>query len=478
MLSVALVNIPQSIEERYGSLTGLSPELPLLGPAFLARYLGRNGYDVSLFDHVNLTMAQSLGVLRRFDVVGISTYIVNYEVAKRMAKELRRFNPEVIIVFGGPHATLFPSDFNGSEVDYLVAGEGEIPMLEILRAIDQGREPADMPGLYRREGGTLQGRGKAEIVSDLDDIGEPDVGQYNLNSYHPPAHVLGRKVVHTLTSRGCPFKCSFCAASELMQRRIRYRSVDSVMRELWSYRNMGYDSVIFYDDIFTLHKNRVYELCNAMVESGLGMRWACFTRTQCVDADLCRAMKRAGCYLVTFGCESFNDKTLKLLRKGLTSDVNVKGVIAAYEGGVLANSSFMVGLPGETAEDIERTIGIAMRSKLTFGVFPIFEPFKGTPIYEVCKERGSWQALEGQGNALLPSQKEVWVPDTLSRDQVVRLAGKAFFLFYFYPPRMLRILRYLLLSMPPRRSWKFFKGGLAFFVNIARRKSSQHMTHY
>lgn len=478
MISVALANIPQTKEERYGSLTELSPELPLLGPAFLARYLKRHGHDVVLFDHVHLSMQESIDILEDFDVVGFSVYIVNYVVAMQMARELKRRNPDLVIVFGGPHATLFHPDFNGGEVDYLVAGEGEIPLLEILNALKEKREPLDLPGLYRSRGGELVGSGKADPVDNLDEIGPPDVGQYDLSNYHPPSHVLGNKVIHTLSSRGCPFKCSFCAASELMSRRIRYRSIESILDELLKYKSVGYDSVIFYDDIFTLDRRRVIDLCREMISRKLNMKWTCFTRTQCVDKDLCDLMRRAGCYLVTFGCESANDKTLNLLRKGLTQEVNSKGIDIASQSGLLTSSSFMIGLPGESEIDIIETIQYARRSRLLFAVFPIFEPFKGTPIYDTCLERGSWHELEGQANTLLPSQAEVWVPDTMQREDVVRLAGKAFFSFYFYPPRLLRLAHYLFFRMPLRRSWRLLRGGVRFFLNVSRRKTSQHMTHY
>jgi hypothetical protein len=137
----------------------------------------------------------------------------------------------------------------------------------------------------------------------------------------------------------------------------------------------------------------------------------------------------------------------------------------------------MVGLPGETAEDIRRTIEFARKSPLVFAVFPIFEPFRGTPIYELCKQTGAWQVIEGEPNRLLQDQPEVWVPHGISRAEIVALARQGFREFYFHPRRMRKLLAHALLTLPPARSFRLFRGGLSYFLR-ARRAAPQKNTHY
>lgn len=476
MLKIALINPPLSIEEHYGSMKDVAPNFPLLGIAFLSSYLKPFGFDVDLLDHSDIPFSQSLRILKWYDVVGFTAFITNYKTIIELCDQLH--NEGITTIVGGPHATLFPFDFERASIDYVISGEGELPFRELLTSIIQNRSVNKTAGLAYNKNGRFIYNSKASFIADLDKIGPPDVDKYDLEKYYPPAHVRGKKVIHTLTSRGCPFKCAFCAASEIMSRKIRYRSVSSVIEELKRYSDMGYDSIMFYDDIFTLNTKRVYKLCNEVIKQGLKFKWSCFTRTQCTTRDMCAAMKSAGCYLITFGCESANNKTLRLLKKGLTVEDNIQGINMAHNAGILTCSSFMVGLPGESAKDILNTITFAKKSNLTFAVFPIFEPFKGTPIYKTCKKTGVWKIIEGESNQLLSNQDAVWVPHGLDRRAVVSLARKAFKEFYFQPERMIKLINHSLFALPPKRSFRFIKGGVSYFCKFLKQSKSQHFTHY
>lgn len=477
-MRIALVNPPISAAEQYGSMKDLAPELPLLGIAFLSTYVKRHGFDVDLLDLAGTSPEESVNRLRDYDVIGFSSYITNHAAITKLASRLKSKGRTIIV--GGPHATIFPTDFEASDVDYVVSGDGELPLAEILVAIRDARDPGPVSGIARREAdGTLTLNGKAETINDLDLIGPPDVQKYDLSRYYPPVHIRGRKVIHTLFSRGCPYKCTFCAAAETMGRRVRNRSVTAAIDELKRYRDAGYDSVMFYDDIFTVSSRRVLDFCSALIKAGLKLKWTCFTRADSVkNKEMLAAMKEAGCYMMTFGCETANDKTLKLLQKGMTQANNVEGIAAAFEAGILTTSSFMIGLPGECEQDILRTISFARDSRLTFAVFPIFEPFRGTPVFDVCKRLGSWQRIEGDRNQLVQDQEEIWVPDGISRSEVVGLARRAFREFYFKRRRGIELARYLLFALPPLRTLRFLKGGASFFYGTGKKPRSQHNTHF
>ena len=477
MNKVALVNPPTSIEENYGSMKDLAPDFPILGIAFLSSYVKKYGFDLDLLDLSTTSQKEAESILRRYDLIGFSAYVTNYRSIIELAGKLKANNN--IIVVGGPHATLCAEDFNSSNIDFLVAGDGELPIMELLSALKEERNINSVSGLFRQnENFEFRVNSAGEMIDNLDLIGPPDIEKYDLGKYYPPVHIKGKKVIHTLTSRGCPHKCSFCAAAEVAGRRIRFRSVESIISEMLYYQRYGYDSIIFYDDIFTIRPKRVYELCKAIMKRKLDIKWACFTRTDCVNFDMLKIMKEAGCYLITYGCESINDKTLMVLKKGLTSRDNIKGVEMTAKAGILSNSSFMIGLPGESRDDILNTINFARNSDLTFAVFPIFEPFKGTPIYEVCKRTGSWQTIQGQYNQMLLDQSEVWVPDGMSRSDIVLLARKAFREFYFKPKRLARIISYILFDLPHERSLRFMKGGVSFFARHFNKSHSTHYTHY
>jgi len=475
-LKIALINPPLSAEEHYGSLKEMSPDLPLLGIAFISSYLNKFGFNIDLLDHGLMSFSQSLEILKSYDVIGFSAFITNYNVIIQLAEKLK--NNRNIIIVGGPHATLFPYDFTNSAIDYVISGEGELPLKEILVSITENRHVNHLAGLGYNKNGNFVYNSKSAIISNLDVIGPPDNKKYDLRKYYPPVHIRGKRVIHTLTSRGCSFKCSFCAASEVMGRRMRYRGLSSVIEELKYYKDLGCDSVMFYDDLFTLNKRRLNRFCNELIKHNMKFKWSCFTRTDCLSSDMCKAMKESGCYLITFGCESANDKTLKLLNKGLSHEDNIRGINMANNAKILTCSSFMIGLPGETENDILNTIDFAKKSNLTFAVFPIFEPFKGTPIFEKCKEMGEWKIIEGKSNQLLLNQDAVWVPRDLERSQVVLLARKSFKDVYLEPKRMIKVIKHVLFSLPPQRLFRFSKGGLSFFSKSLKKSESQHYTHY
>jgi len=468
VLKVALVNPPFNKEGYYGDLKSLAPELPLLGIAFLSSYVKNFGFDIKLLDLTLTSLDEATEVLCNFDIVGFSVFITNYNTVIALSRKIKIIKNNIIIIIGGPHPTLFPLDFQESEVDFIVSGEGELPFKEILTALLNDRPVSHMPGLgYRNEKKMLMLDGKAPYIDDLDMIGPPDLRKYDLKRYYPALHVQGKKVIHTVTSRGCPYQCSFCAAAAIMGRHIRFRKTPSIINELISYKDLGYDSIIFSDDTFTVNKERIIELCKAMIKHKLNFKWMCYARTDnCTDKDMLNIMREAGCYLIHFGCESANDKTLKLLNKGLTNEINAKAINIVSGANIFASSGFMVGLPGETIGDIMNTINFVKQSNLTFAVFPIFEPFKGTAIYEVAKKMGSWQKIKGDSNQLLLNQDEIWVPDSISRAEVLLLSRKAYTEFYSKPKRLIRIAKYALLYQPPSRAFSFIKTGLSCFTRF------------
>jgi anaerobic magnesium-protoporphyrin IX monomethyl ester cyclase len=478
-MKTAIINPPGSVEENYGAMAGLAPILPQLGISFLGTYLQRRGHEVDVYDFQVTPKSQAVEACLKYDVIGFSCYITNIKVVSELIGEIKKAKPEIIIIVGGPHVTLFPEDFQDLQVDYLVCGDGEIPMTELLNSLARGNRSVDIKGVCHLSVSKCIKKEKADVINDLDLIGPPDLQDFDYTLYRPPSHVLGRNVIHTMTSRGCPFSCSFCAAAEVMGRKMRYRSIDSILSELKSYEASGFDSIMFYDDIFTINKARVVELCRRMIKQKINLKWICWSRTNtCLDLDMLRIMKDAGCYLIVFGCESIHEKTLSLLKKGLTFKDHVHALELCRKVKIDTYASFMIGLPGETKNDILQTIDFACKSSLLFSVFMIFEPFQGTPIYEVCKSTGRWEKSSGgDSNSILVDQEEIWIPNGFTRQDIISLSGKAFRDFYFYPPRALRIARHLT-KLPIERSSRFVIGGAKYFVKNIWQKTSTSNAHY
>jgi anaerobic magnesium-protoporphyrin IX monomethyl ester cyclase len=473
---IALLIPPMQREENYGDMAAAAPELPSLGLAFIAKYLKIKGIECDLLDlSVDKNINDHfLANIKSYALVGMPVFITSVPNVLRFAEKIKHLNDSCLIAVGGPHATLFPEDLLRSIVDFVVTGDGEIPFYHIYKNILAGDyDFSAIKGIYYKNDKHYNYTGPGESVNHLDEIGAPLVEQYNYNYYYPPIHTLGKKVIHTLTSRGCPYNCTFCAAAQIMGRRVRLRSVDDVINEISDYKKHGFDSVIFYDDVFTISRQRTIELCKKIIKRKLDIKWYCFTRTDLIDKEVLNYMRDAGCYLVTFGCESGNDKTLKLLRKGLNVEKNYRGIEMVYEAGMESTSSFMIGLPREDYNDIENSIRFAVQSKLTFAVFPVFEPYKGTPIYDICKETGSWIIDERFKNKLLGNQEEIWVPHGMDRSKIEQYTRKGFIDFYLRPKRIYRIAKNILFYLPMERKMKFINSALQYFIIKKYLKPSQ-----
>lgn len=479
-MKVVLINPPLDRINNYGSLTDLAPELPPLGLAFVSAYLKKCNVDVTFYDMSCKRFEDVEEVAIGADIVGFTSFITNYDIVKELSRELKAIKSNLFIVVGGPHATLFPEDFFDSKIDYICRGEGEMAMEKLIASLKENVKTINIDGIIDNNDESkfskINTRG-AEVLS-LDSIGKPDLSNLILGQYLPPVHILGRKVIHTLTSRGCPFSCKFCAAAEVMGRKMRFRSIDSIIEELTEYKNAGYDSIMFYDDIFTVNNDRVISLCRKMIERKLHLKWSCFTRSNVAkNCEMLNLMRKAGCYLITFGFESANPKTLDLIQKDLTLEDNRVALSLCSAVGIRTCSSFMIGLPGERREDILKTIDYARDTSLTFAVFPIFEPFKGTPIFEICKNMGKFVELGGVKNSLLKNQDEVWLPEGFSREEIVSLSRTAFKRFYLKPFRILSIFCHSL-RLPLKRAFKFIKGGLSYFLSLSKSYDSKFNTHY
>ena len=232
------------------------------------------------------------------------------------------------------------------------------------------------------------------------------------------------------------------------------------MEELRQHKQNGVDTIIFYDDLFTADTERVKDFCHRMLEEKLNLKWCCWSRTNTfTDDSMLSLMHESGCYSVNFGCESVHNKTLDFLDKGVTHEQNVLGIKKAAQHGIPSFSSFMLGLPNETAEEMKQTILFATRSSLTFAVFPIFDPVIGTPIYEDCKRLGAWE-------------NGIWSPHSCSREEIVKLAKYALWRFYLTSPRRLyKLTVHVLFRLSHKRSVHCIKAGAGVFFHALFQKN-------
>lgn len=336
-------------------------------------------------------------------VIGVSSISATSDYALLVARLAKTLFPESYLVMGGPHASYeWRAILEGHRyVDAVVRGEGEAPftrLVERLLAAPTGdHEFPEVPGVAWRNGrGEPVSSGWFAGVEDLDGLGWPDVY----------AHLLNRDDYgcftspHFITSRGCPFQCSFCSTATFSQRRIRYRSVASVLEEITYYWDRyGFTDFAFDDDIFTVHRKRTLALCEAIEAAPFAGRapWGCSTRLDCIDDEVIEALYRAGCTKIFFGVESGDHEVHYRFAKGrhLLDDFKEK-IGALYARGMEPRLNFILGLPGETRETVRSIVELIRDFPGIPCSFSFLSIFPGTPLADRLKELGI--RFEGTSN--------------------------------------------------------------------------------
>jgi radical SAM superfamily enzyme YgiQ (UPF0313 family) len=372
-------------------------------------------------------------------MVGINCLTAFYHEVVQLAIALRE--KDIRVVIGGAHPTILPyQTLVDSGADYVICGEGEIALLKL---ITNNFMNDNIPGVYSRENLFCEGNGlqKAEVVENLDEISFPDWEQLDPRDYPKAPHgaiVKNFPIGVLTTTRGCPYACTFCATPKLYDRRLRFRSPENVIKEVkYLVENFGVREIHFEDDNLTLNRKHVENICNLLIENDLKISWACPNgiRADKVDESLIKLMKKSGCYYFAYGIESADQQILENIKKMETIEQIAISIEIAHKVGISCQGFFIFGLPGETRETIEKTINFAKRSKLSRAQFLILDVLPGSEL---------WDTLQGKftPNWKKNSYKEPeWLPESLSKKEIMEAQAKAFKQFYFRPAVFFRLLK-------------------------------------
>lgn len=364
---------------------------PPLGILILATLLRDNGFtEVHCVDAQmeGLDPEQTAARIKELapDVVGFTVWSDWWYPVWNTMNLTRAACPDVTMLAGGPHCSVYPKDtIESSEIDYLVAGDGEEPTLEICSALVEGREIEDTPGLWRKKDGAGIAPGeKLAIVHDLTAIPAPDRTLLPYKNYNS---VLNSSEFETtmITSRGCPYKCSFC---KIDVQKVYARTAEQVVDEFREIARLGITDVQIYDDTFTWSRQRVIDICQGIIDSGINVRWAVRDRVNKADPELYELMHKAGCYRIHYGVESGSQRILKESGKRITLEQATETVALAKQIGFETLAFYMFGFMDETVEEARQTLNFAMKLKTDYAVFAVLIPYPGTSIYTQGLENG------------------------------------------------------------------------------------------
>ncbi len=335
--------------------------------------------------------------LMRPDLLGISVMTPVCEVAYRAARALRPFVRHIVL--GGPHPTAMGREVfrECPEADFVATGEGEHGLVHLVRALEGrgGAETVRIPGIIDR-----QDDGGAAPPPDLDALPLPAVHLLPVGAYrHPLATRL--PMFTMVTSRGCPCRCTFCAQS-VSRTGWRGHSAERVVQEMGRLEAFGVRYVALYDDNFTADRDRVVSICRGLMENGSRLAWKCEARVDMVDDELLGLLARAGCKTVGFGIETANQAGLDRLRKGTTVDQARNALRQARRHGLETLAYVMVGIPGESLDDVRYTMDFCLAEKVSVIQVATLSALPGTALWEEAREEG-W-AFAGHVRGLLDDE--------------------------------------------------------------------------
>ncbi|MFH1085255.1 MAG: radical SAM protein [Chloroflexota bacterium] len=387
----------------------LANSYPPLGLGYLAAVLEQDGHTVAIFDlglDPKTLLEQDMERVAAFrpDLVGLTAMTNNYFSAEQ-AMSLVKARIGCPVVVGGPHATVFTEGLLANpHIDYVIYGEGEETMRALVRALAaEGPRPSDatlgaIAGLCFRRAEATTGTERAvrnpprPLLRDLDALPFPARHLFELKRYTLAAPE-GAPMVTMLSSRGCPYHCSYCFKG-IVGRTYRQRSPESVLSEI---RHLmvayGYRNFYFIDDLFALDRRRLRAITARLIEERLDIRWQCLARVDRVTPELLEMMYRSGCRELHYGIESGNARILKNLGKGITLEQVRQAIQWTADAGILAKGYFMLGLPHDTEETMQQTIQLASELPLDQAMFSLTTPFPGTRLWDEFAARDPQAAL-------------------------------------------------------------------------------------
>jgi anaerobic magnesium-protoporphyrin IX monomethyl ester cyclase len=413
-MKVLLINPPQTF---YIGSEQPAGNLPL-GLMYIAAVLKNADYKVEILDAFMVATIQKNGDTlnvgmpfdqikqeiraRKPDLVGISgPFTCQIDSSIKISNLTKEVDSSILTVMGGPHVTLVPKEFleEAKDVDVAVVGEGEYAMLDIVQAFEGKKKLNAVQGIAYRQDGKVVINPSRALIENLDVLPYPAYDLVNMERYLNPKKIGYRsfqnRAISMITSRGCPFNCCFCAVHLHMGQKFRAHSAKYVLDHIqYVVDKFNVKNIFFEDDNLTLDINRFEAICDGIIDRKIKIGWETpnGVRADCLNFELLKKMKRSGAKSIFIGVESGDQQILdNIICKSLDLKRVVQFAKDAKEIGLKTGAFYIIGFPGETKENMQRTVDFALELKRDYDVgMHLFmaTPSYGTRLYENCKAKG------------------------------------------------------------------------------------------
>lgn len=443
---------------------------PILGIGYLGAVLKKAGHQVKIID--SLSRRDSYFSLQRLireeepDIVGLTTMTICFQETIETIRKIKEVS-DCTILIGGSHVTALPGiSLKCTEADFALIGECESTIVELINRIERKEQDiSDIPGIcYENEESKIVLNRGRKFIDNLDDIPFPLWEELDPNSYPPSPHggfFRRYPIAPIITSRGCSFKCKYCTSSLLWQRKFRKRTAINVCDEMeLLIKKYGVREIHFEDDNLTGGREHITAICEEMIRRKLDVVWACpnGVRADSLDKDLLRLMKRAGCYCLGFGIESFSQEIMDSMNKQLNTTRTSEIVKAANDVGIETWGFFIIGLPGETKETFERTVSLSLELPFDRANFSYFAPLPGTYFFDQWIKDKDISSINWRSICFL--EGAIWNTDSLTTEELTRMGVRAFRRFWLRPKTLTKTL----LKIKPRQVKWMFARFMEYFI--------------
>ncbi|MBP7652244.1 cobalamin-dependent protein [Candidatus Dependentiae bacterium] len=452
-MKIILYTCPNTMSKILGKGAAFVTKQEPLGLLYIASYLKKYNYDVSITDAFSFGLSGE-DIIEEIskekpDVIGFSVLTSGGKIALDLTKLIKKKFPEILIVLGNIHPSIFAEHYlKNKSADIIVHDEGEVTFSEIVIKFNQKNKWNDIKGIsFIDDAGKFVTTEKREVLENLDEIPVPareliPINQYRMQFYfHPYANTQYYKMI--MTSRGCPYKCSFCTVHK--SGKIRYHSVERVRDELKILLD-GYNSkfIFFMDSLFMSSRKRVLDICNMINENKFKFDWGCEGRVNLAEPSLLKEMKKAGCYEIAYGIESGVQELLNNINKNCTIEQIESAVKYTKEAGIKVMGLFILGLPGEEKKLSYQTIKFAKRLNLDIAQFSICTPYPGSELYNnLINEKKidpfDWEKYSQYAN--FTDNEPIWTPEKITGSEIKKIVMNAYIQFYFRPKIIFKLLK-------------------------------------
>ena len=437
---------------------------PSLGLAYVAAMSEKCSGQVRILDlEVESTPLRQVVKEHVPEVIGITANTIQIKSAWQVAQELKEITGAPIVL-GGPHPTFLPAEsVERPEIDIVVRSEGEITWVDLCAHLETGESLEGVQGITYQQDGKVIHNPDRPVITDVDSLPFPAYHLFKLDHYtnlQPTLDHIEGDSYSMLTSRGCPYRCSYC--SQILPRRWRARSPENVLAEWrWLVKDLGAKEIGVLDDSFNIDRERVLAICDLIIAEGLNhVPWIMINgiRANLVDEELLGRMREAGCIRTAFGVESGTQRILDtVVDKHLTLDQVRAAFQAANAVGMETIGFFIIGLPGETEETMEDTIRFACELDPIVANFSMATPFPGTEMYNQVLEKGRLLVKDWDDFAFFENKAQ-FETDDMPAELVERKWREAYRRFYLRPSRIARTLlrkrTWLELPRTMRMAWR------------------------